>query len=290
MGPGANLTRGAPVAYNKLMNLKSLFWLTAGVSAGALAYGALVESNRLVKVEKKLVLPGWPKRLNGFRIALLGDFHLRDEYSFALAQRAVGAALDEVPDMVGLVGDFVGYWKPEVIPMLGEVLEPLLLMQGNVVAVPGNHEYVHGDPTLLAAVCGELNIKLLRNERWVHQGVQWVGVDSANAGQADPVEAFEDVDEDDPVVVLWHEPDMVPWLPERAHLMLSGHSHGGQFLTPWGQPFIGSRNGRKYRRGFFPETETPLYVTSGVGTTGPPSRLFCPPEVVILTLLSAGER
>ncbi len=269
------------------MNAKSLFWWSVGISAGALAYGALVESNRLVLVRRELDLEGWPERLDGFRIALLGDFHLRDRYSFALAQRAISTALDQDPDMVALVGDFVARWRPEVVEMLGDTLEPLLLMQGNVVAIPGNHEYLGGEPDALAEICAELNIKLLRNESWIHQGIQWVGVDSANAKMADPVLAFDGVKPDFPTVVLWHEPDVVDWLPERAQLMLSGHSHGGQFLTPWGQPFIGSKNGVRYRRGFFTEPATPLYVTSGVGTTGPPSRLFCPPEVVILTLRSA---
>lgn len=269
------------------MNLKSLFWWSIGISAGALAYGAVVESNRLVIVRRELDLEGWPESLDGFRLVLLGDFHLRDKYSFALAQRAIEATLDESPDMVAIVGDFVARWSPHVIEMLGETLEPLLLMQGNVVAIPGNHEYVGGDPECLALICDELNIRLLRNEHWTHQGIQWIGIDSANAGKADPAKAFHGVNSDHPQVVLWHEPDVVDWLPSGADLMLSGHSHGGQFLTPWGQPFIGSKNGRKYRRGFFDQTPTPLYVTSGVGTTGPPSRLYCPPEVVVLTLRSA---
>lgn len=269
------------------MNLKHLFWGAVGVSAGALVYGALYESNRLVVQQKTLRVPGWPESYRGYRIALLGDFHIRDPYSFELAQRAIEAALDSSPDMVALVGDFVGYWKPEAVTMLGDALEPLLLLNGAVVAIPGNHEYLAGDPSILNDICDALNIKLLRNEAWVHGGVCWVGVDSGNANQADPFMAMEARTPDLPTVALWHEPDLVEWLPEGAHLMLSGHSHGGQFLTPWGQPFVGSKNGRKYRRGWYPEAPTPLYVTSGVGTTGPPSRLFCPPEVVILSIVPA---
>lgn len=269
------------------MRLSHLLWGAAGISAGALLYGALVESNRLVVNRHTLRLPRWPGRLDGFKLAVLGDFHLRDRWTVELARRAVEAALDEAPDMVVLVGDFVGYWKPEVVLMLGDVLEPLLVLNGRCVAVPGNHDYLLGTPDALADVCRELNIRLLRNETWVHAGIQWVGVDSANAGQADPLSAWETTDEGLPTVVLWHEPDLVDWLPEGAALQLSGHSHGGQFLTPWGQPFVGSRNGQRYRRGFYPDASTPIFVSSGVGTTGPPSRLFCPPEVAILELQRA---
>lgn len=266
------------------MRNKDWFWLATGVSAGALLYGMVVESNRLVVKHQTLQLPNWPKSHDRFKIALLGDFHVREEWSTALAARAVEAALDEEPDMVCLVGDYVGYWKPEVIDWLGEILEPLLLMNANVVAVPGNHDYLLGDPSILKMIFDELNIKLLRNESWIHHGINWVGIDSANATQADPVKAAEKIDSSLPSIALWHEPDLVDYLVGPIHLMLAGHSHGGQFLMPWGTPFVGSTNGRKYRRGHYPEATTPVFTTSGIGTTGPPSRLFCPPEVVILTL------
>ena len=48
-----------------------------------------------------------------------------------------------------------------------------------------------------------------------------------------------------------------------------------------------TQDGRKYVRGYHPEARTPVYVSRGIGTTGPPSRFMCPPEVAILTLISA---
>jgi predicted MPP superfamily phosphohydrolase len=91
----------------------------------------------------------------------------------------------------------------------------------------------------------------------------------------------------DPVIVLWHEPDAVDLLPSGAHLMIAGHSHGGQWRFPWGWTPMTTRNGRKYIEGFFPDAPTPLYVSRGVGTTGPPARLGALPEVSILRLMSA---
>lgn len=271
------------------MKSRDLLWAAIGVSAGALVYGALVESNRLVVRQVRLNLPQWPRRMDGYRIAVLGDFHVRDEYSYRLAQRAVEAAVDADAEMVAIVGDFVGHWSGKLIPMLGNVLEPLLALQGRCVAIPGNHDYLLGTPEILSEIMDELNIKLLRNETWVHAGVCWVGVDSANADQDDAEAAMAQADRSLPCVALWHEPDVVDGLPSGCALCLSGHSHGGQFLTPWGAPFVGSRNGRRYRRGFYPDASTPIFVTSGVGTTGPPSRLFCPPEVVILELYASPD-
>ncbi len=250
--------------------------------AGLLIYGALYESNRLVVERKTLRLRGWPERLDGFRIAVLGDLHLTDPYSVERAKRAVSLALDESPDMVVIPGDFVSYWKPESPWLIGEVLEPLLLLEGNVVAVPGNHD--HYVPIgLLKSVLGELNIRLLQNESWRHNGVTWVGIDSFNAGFADPARAMDHAF-GEPTIAIWHEPDLVGLLPQGACLQISGHSHGGQFKFPFGIVPMTSRNGKRYLGGYYPSAPTPLYVTRGVGTTGPPSRFLCPPEVSLLTL------
>ncbi|MBX3118435.1 MAG: metallophosphoesterase [Fimbriimonadaceae bacterium] len=259
----------------------------AAASAATLVYGALVESNRLVIQRSRLRLAGWPERLANFKIAVIGDLHLRDEYTCDLGRRAIAAALAEEPDMVVLPGDTIAYWKPESLGMLADVLEPLLLMNGNVVAVPGNHEYWSGTPALIRPIYDELNIKLLQNEAWRHGGVTWAGVDSAAESAADPFATMRVTSlMEDPVIVVWHEPDLVDWLPSGACLMISGHSHGGQFRLPNGWAPMYTRLGKKYVDGFYPEASTPLFVTRGIGTTGPPSRLFCPPTVDILTLES----
>ena len=272
------------------MRLRDVVFGVAAASAGLLLYGCLVEANRLVVERRRLRLPGWPERLNGFRIAVLADLHIRDPFSRDLARQAVSMALDEEPDMVALPGDIVGYWKPETPRLVGDALEELLLMEGNVVASPGNREYWQGCPYVLRPILGELNIRLLVNEAWRHAGITWMGLDSANLGGPEPettMQAAKDLEEE-PIVALWHEPDVVDELPPGAALMISGHSHGGQFRTPWGWAPMTTDNGRKYLDGFFPEAPTPLYVSRGIGTTGPPSRLYCPPEVSLLTLESSG--
>ena len=265
------------------MKLKSLAWLLTGVGSGMLVYGALYEANRLVLNRKTLRLKDWPKKLNGYRIALLADFHLRDRYSLELALKAVQQAVDEKPDMIVLAGDLIGYWKDETASLLEEALSPLRGSGLPVLAVPGNHEYWGGRPEYLEPVFDQYNIVLLRNSSKLIGGIRWVGVDSLNAGEADPCQALDGVGPD-PLIALWHEPDAVDLLPRGCDLMLSGHSHGGQFVLPGGLVPMTSRNGRRYRSGFYPDAPTPLFVTRGVGTTGPPSRFLCPPEVVVLTL------
>ncbi|MBV6458501.1 MAG: putative protein YpbG [Fimbriimonadaceae bacterium] len=259
-----------------------------GAGLGLLLYGSLVEWHRLTLTKRILTLPRWPEPLNGFRIAILSDFHLRDRYTVDLTRRAVEMAMDADPDVIAMPGDFVGYWKADSDALLWSAMSELRSYRGRVVAVPGNHDYWAGTPERLEPVFADLGITLLRNENVSIEGVRWIGIDSFNQKFADPDKAFSGAG--DPLeakIVLWHEPDVVDQLPEPAALMLSGHTHGGQFVTPWGWPPIRTRNGEKYLRGFFEEAETPLFVTSGIGTTGPPSRWNCPPEVAVLTLFSS---
>ena len=267
------------------MNLKPAVLGLTAAGVATLVYGALVEANDLRVEHHTLRLQNWPKDLDGLRIALLADFHIRDSYSAALAQRAVTAAVMEAPDYFVLAGDFVGYWKLSSPWLLEQALRPLSNFKGSVIAVPGNHDYWEGDASLLRPILEELNIVLLRNEAFKTEGISWFGLDSLNAKRAMP--SLYKRQSETANIVVFHEPDGVMQLRERCDLMLSGHSHGGQFTFPWGWTPMHTKNGQKYVRGFFPEAESPLFVTRGIGTTGPPSRLCCSPEVAILTLRAA---
>lgn len=268
------------------MRLRHIFWGAAAAAAGALLYGALFETDKLTVERRTLKLPFWPERLDGYRIALIADPHVRDEQTMEMTHRCVSIILDEQPDMVVIAGDIVAYWKPGVQDLVKVALAELLLLQGRVLAVPGNHDYFAGDPEWLREPLAEVGVRLLRNEVAYIDDINWLGIDSALVGEAKPYETIRKADVLDPMVVIWHEPDMVDVLPRGPSLMLSGHSHGGQFSTPWGWSPMTTELGRKYVRGFYPHAPVPLYVSRGLATTGPPARLFCSPELTFLTLFS----
>ncbi|MCW5937277.1 MAG: metallophosphoesterase [Fimbriimonadaceae bacterium] len=217
-------------------------------------------------------------------MAVLADAHVRDRPSIEMALEACGLALQEQPDLVLIPGDLIAYWKRGVLEMVEEAFAPLAALSGRVLATPGNHDYFAGDAAWLEPTLGRLGIRLLRNECARIDGVNWVGVDSEIAGRAEPYAAIRQCQPEDPIVVAWHEPDMVVRLPRGPELMIAGHSHGGQFIAPWGWAPTGSALGRRYVRGFYKDSPVPLYVSRGIGTTGPPARLFCPAEITLLTL------
>lgn len=267
------------------LRLDRFLYAMAAIGAGALLYGALYETDKLKTERRRLRIRRWPERLSGYKVVLLADAHVRDEKSVLMTKRAVELALAEHPDLIVIPGDTIAYWKKGVLDMVSEAFSGLRKADCPVLAVPGNHDYFAGDAQWLKPVFEDLGVKLLSNESAVIDGVNWVGVDSEIAGRADPYGAIFDCDPSLPIVVIWHEPDMVDTLPFGPELMLSGHSHGGQFIMPWGWAPATSKLGSKYLSGFYSQTPVPLYVSRGIGTTGPPARLFCPAEVSVLTLI-----
>jgi hypothetical protein len=259
----------------------------AGIAT--LVYGALVEAERLVLERRRLPLPRWPKKLNGKTLAVLADLHIGEQYATVRATRAVEMALESAPDFVLIPGDVVSRWHEGTVGLAMGTLSPLAKLGERVIVSMGNHEYSGGGPEPLVELCQRLGFTVLRNEVARVGGITWAGIDSANAYMSEANRTMAAAKAlGGPIVVLWHEPDVVDVLPIGAALMISGHSHGGQFRFPGGFTPMHTENGRKYVRGFHPLAPTPLYVSRGVGTTGPPSRLCCPPEVSLL-VLESGE-
>ncbi len=256
----------------------------AGLGAATLVYGSLVEAKRLRLDRWSIRLSGWPPALDGLRIGVISDLHLRGAETVELAQRALRVLANESPDIVVIPGDFIPYWSPDCLDLLTAGLAGIENLGMPVLAVPGNHDWWLGDAEDLRAPLWDMGVRLLRNEAITMQGVSWVGIDSAIEGHDRAVAALAQAEEGRPKIAIWHEPDMADKLPPGCLMQISGHSHGGQFITPWGWAPVTTKLGKKYRRGFCPKARTPVFVSRGLATTGPPSRLFCPPDVAVLTM------
>jgi predicted MPP superfamily phosphohydrolase len=71
------------------------------------------------------------------------------------------------------------------------------------------------------------------------------------------------------------------------HLVLSGHTHGGQVRLPLlGTPYLPTRYRRLFDGGLVQVAGTQVYVSRGVGSSWP-ARFNCRPEVNVLTLRAA---
>lgn len=268
-----------------LSRRKFLKSLALGTATGAGAAGYAQNCADWLSVEHTdLNLPKWD--LDGFKVALLADLHMNVANERERAVRAMRLALAEKPDLVVLVGDFVNSSTPEALRNIRVGLDTLREARCPCIGVMGNHDYWCPHANLVVEAVSDSPLVLLRNKIHDLEGLSIVGIDDAFQGLAD----FEFFPEDKVArncLVLLHEPDYVDRVPRHASVQLSGHTHGGQICLPFGIPLKTPTGGKKYISGSFPDAPVPLYVTRGVGTSGPDYRLFCRPEISILTLRNA---
>jgi predicted MPP superfamily phosphohydrolase len=268
----------------------------AGAAAGlaaAVAWRALWQEPRSDRIrERTLALERWPGALAGLRVAVISDLHAGAPHVDAeRLRRLVRAVNRRAPDLVVLLGDFV---DPDVhggSPLRAETVAGALAdlrARLGTFAVLGNHDWRNGGERV-AWVLRAAGITVLENDAAPAGPLTVVGLADARERRPDVAGALAGVPGDTPVIVLSHDPDLFPLIPDRVALTLSGHTHGGQVAVPWlRRPLIPSRFGERYARGHVVEDRRHLYVTSGVGTTGWPVRLLAPSEAVILALTPAG--
>jgi predicted MPP superfamily phosphohydrolase len=281
---------GASGAVKRWPRLVRVLALSLVVALGAWAFW--LEPRSLVLHAETLDVPRWPASLAGTRIALLSDLHVGSPYWHVEdLERLVERVNAEQPELVLLAGDYMindvklGTWvEPEAIAAaLGGLRAPL-----GVIAVLGNHDWWN-DGRRVRRAFEASGITVLENEaRRIQRGDAGFFV----VGLADELtrrvridRALSGVGADDPYLVLVHEPDVFPKVPEQASLTLAGHTHGGQVRLPLlGRPVIPSRYGQRYAAGHVVEDGRHLFVTTGVGTSIWPVRFGVPPELVLLTL------
>ncbi len=244
------------------------------------AFGSY-ETGKPVIERRELRLPNWDA--DGFKVGFIADLHVNSARQMQHALFAVNAVLAEKPDVILLGGDFVNASETDRLEHIGECLAPLAHSPVPVLAVMGNHDYYCNDPRKAFEAIHSAPLRLLRNEAVEVDGVTIAGIDDALAYRHH-VGFIEEGTHSKSLIALFHEPDFVTEVPKKVSIQLSGHSHGGQVCLPSGRALHTPTGAKKYISGFYPDAEVPLYVTRGVGTSGPEWRMFCPPEISILTL------
>jgi uncharacterized protein len=267
--------------------------LVAYLTALAVSLYGMHVRRRWVRVRAiDVPVAGLPAAFEGYRIAQLSDLHIGGLWPRARAARWVGMVNREGADLVALTGDYV----TNGIAFHEDISAVLSAMRGRdgVVAVMGNHDYF-GDGDALAALLRARGVEVLCNERrTISRGgatLTLAGIDDTWSGRADVARALGDRDPAAPLVVLAHDPSLFPALARRgAALVLSGHTHWGQIAVPFLATRLNlSRLSHRYHAGLYREDDAVLYVSPGLGTTGPPMRLGAPPEITVLTLRRAAR-
>jgi len=252
-----------------------------------MARAAVAEPFMLSIERQEIFLRRLPKRLDGFRIIHLSDFHYGPMVNPEHLKRAVRAANDLRADLIALTGDYISQDRAYAAPC-AEVVGRLRARHG-VYAVLGNHDH-WTDAALIADLFRAEGIRVLVNEGLrvdLRSETFWLaGVDDTMVGLEDLPLAMAGSSDDEFKLLLAHNP-IILRRAARANvdLVLSGHTHGGQ-VTWRSEKSSSGRPRRRLLRGLGRRGNTQIYVTRGLGMVVVPIRYGCPPEISVLELRS----
>jgi len=253
-------------------------------------FGLFQATRRPNIIKQPITINTLPESLNGLRIVQVSDLHIGPTIKADYARTVVNLVNELNADLIFFTGDMVD----GSVDHLTNDVEPLREMKAKhgKYFVTGNHEYYSGADRWVEKV-RELGMTPLMNEHVIlnidGESLAIAGVTDLMAHrvikshQSDPQKAVAGIPGNIPTLLLAHQPgsaDQTNGL--KIDLMLSGHTHGGQFI-----PFnLALARIEKYPAGLYQHGEMQVYVNRGTGYWGPPLRLGIPSEITLVELHS----
>ncbi len=272
-------------------------WALAGVPFFMVGKGLLHTVYNFRVYRQDIYLPGLHRAFEGMTIAQISDIHTGSFSSDAPVQEIFRIVRELKPDMTLITGDWVNTDPRELsllLPSLQKISAPL-----GVYGSLGNHDHYMGDEEhrQLVRALRRTPVEMLVNENTVIHidggKLQLAGTDNSGMNQhfADIDAALQGFTPEHPTILMAHDPtfwDKTVRRETHVDLMLSGHTHGGQFgVHLLGQEMSIADIIYKQWAGLYREGDKQLYVNRGVGTTAFPVRVGIDPEITLFTLRKA---
>ena len=249
------------------------------------------------------------------KLAVIADLHACKPWMDVERIEGIVAQVNALqPDAVLLLGDYVAghkiarYSEPVAHEDWAGALAGLKAPLG-VHAVLGNHDWWEDERCSIAAAVRPRPALALQNagitlhektavrlvkdggafwvaglgDQWAFCPRKWKGF-AAFDGVDDLAGTLALATDDAPIVLMAHEPDIFPNVPDRVALTVCGHTHGGQVRLFGYAPYVPSKFGARYIYGHIVEDGRNLIVSGGLGCSGLPVRFGAPPEIVMIEL------
>jgi predicted MPP superfamily phosphohydrolase len=291
----------------KVLDLDRRRFLKIGAGAVAAApfvfsgYGTLLGRRRFEIEHFDLPVNGLSSSMSQLTVVQLTDIHVGP----FMPPEELAAYVDAInrlkPDLIALTGDFVASSPSEAAPCV-ETLAGLRARYG-VFGCLGNHDVYADIEDELTRLFAERGMHMLRNEAVSlpikDTELNVLGIDDLRWGVPDLPRALDQAAKNPGEVrlLLSHRPEIFPAAARSGiEVVLAGHYHGGQvklgpesanlsiarFITPYAEGLF--HLSRRRPSNTARAKDSTLFVGRGIGITGLPIRINCPPQIAHLTL------
>lgn len=239
-----------------------------------------------------------PDNLGQLRIVYLTDIHKGSSFGADRVAGLVSRVNNLNADVVLLGGD---YAEDSAGAVAFFQSMPRIHARYGVFAVVGNHDRTRPESSLnqLKAAMQAAGVTPLINAvervRIGTSDIYFAGIDDVNNGHPDLTGVAAQVRQEDYVIFLCHSPEIIPKAMAATDmnrslrwfdLGLFGHTHGGQ-VALFGGLIRDDGVDDQYRSGWHRQNRADLLISRGVGTSVLPVRLFCRPQIHLITIDSA---
>ena len=261
--------------------------LTALLYLYAYLFGTAGLKVKEYKIKKKSFL----EEYNGFKVAHITDVHYGNHISKEKIVRLVNEINALKPDLIFITGDLVDNIITEKEHR--ELVEEFKKLQANIniYAVKGNHDTYYKKYDDLISEMGFIKIDdsyekiYLDNEHFIFLA----GLSDSIFNSKSTKDRFSDIEtelNDEESMrgcilkfLLIHEPDYIEQINyNKFDSIFSGHSHNGQVRLPIIGALYEPIGAKKYFKEYYKLENTDLYISSGVGLSWLPIRLFNKPS------------
>ena len=240
-----------------------------------------------------------PAGFDGCRIVVLSDLHGAE---FGQDNENLFAAVAaERPEYIFFLGDLEDRYRGPREGYAAEIAQGLSAIAPTYY-VTGNHEWAIGEVPNLKETLAANGVTVLSNQFVTLErngdAIVLAGIDDPNgyADQKTPEELAAEVYAayGDPFwILLAHRNNRFAsqYSLLGADLVCSGHAHGGIIRLPFTDGLVSHDLDLfpAYTAGLYEENGSALFVTRGLGNSGPSFRVFNRPEVAVVTLRRAGS-
>lgn len=258
-------------------------------------YVANIYTNDLEIINVDYVNKKVPDSFNGYKIALIADFHSRKDY-----KKIVDGVINSNVDIIIIAGDFFDRLTEDKDYISIDFMDELLKI-APIYYISGNHEarmdsYINKYRPLFK----EKGVKFLENKKiYLEKDGQKISLSGIHDPEFYTKKASKftgyygakaknlDLDGNMLNICVCHRPDYYKVFAQyNVDLMLAGHLHGGQIAFNNKAIFtMKEKFFPKVVSGFYYEESLTVYISKGLGVSHKiPFRINVKPELSIITL------